>query len=298
MSTLSVVINTLNAAETLEQCLDTVSFADEIIVVDMKSVDDTVKIAKKHKAKTFFHQPTEYVEPARNFALEKATKDWVLVIDADEEVPEELAELITKIVSGEIDEELSADCYYVPRKNELFGKYLHHTGWWPDYVLRLFKKGYVQWPETIHSVPVTKGVVRELPAKSEFAIHHHNYQTIEQFINRLNRYTSIQAQSADEEPALTAFANEWFKRYFFEAGTKDGNHGYYASLLQSMSELVVQAKKWQAAGFPDSKLTPSERMKEVTTFKSELSYWIANWQVENTQGITKIWWQIRRKLRF
>ena len=305
---LSVVINTKNAAATLEKTLKSVKFADEIVVVDMKSDDKTVEIAKKYTDKIFSHKDVGYVEPARNYAIKKATGDWILIVDADEEIPQELKKAIKGILKTSAAEESTADAYYIPRRNLIFGRAIEKTGWWPDYVLRLFKKGYVTWSDEIHSVPITRGEVKELPAVSEIAIVHHNYQHVDQYINRLNRYTTIQSEELvtdlekDQEevdgPYITRkFYSEFLSRFFAHRGVNDGTHGLALSLLQGLSEASVAIKAWERAGFPESNREQEEMtVAELEQFKREMAYWIASWHVDNSTGFERLIWRVRRRL--
>lgn len=301
---LSVVINTKNAAATLEQTLKSVKFADEIVVVDMKSTDDTVKIAKKYTDRIYDHKDVGYVEPARNYAIKKAKGDWILIVDADEEIPQKLRKVIEGILQADEAHESEADCFYIPRKNLIFGKAIEQTGWWPDYVLRLFRKGYVTWSDEIHSIPITKGEVHELAPVQDVAIVHHNYQHVDQFITRLNRYTKIQAKDLSQQDIeisgpeiIERFYSEFLSRYFAQKGVNDGTHGISLSLLQGLSEAVVAIKAWENAGFPESNGYGEESsIMQLEQMQKELAYWIADWQVNNSKGIKRLIWRIRRKL--
>ena len=301
---LSVVINTKNAEDTIKDTLNSVKFADEIIIVDMKSDDKTVEIAQQYTDKIFAHKDVGYVEPARNFAIKKATGDWILIVDADEEVPQELQKAIKGILDADKSGEETADCFYIPRRNLIFGKAIEKTGWWPDYVLRFFKKGCVSWSDEIHSIPITKGEVHELPAVSDIALIHHNYQHVEQYIKRLNRYTGIQAAQLNEEKeefdgpfVIKKFYSEFLSRFFSQRGVNDGTHGLVLSLLQGFSEFIVAVKAWESTGFPESNGEQEERtVLELSQMNKELAYWIADWQVTNSTGFKQFIWKIRRKL--
>jgi glycosyltransferase involved in cell wall biosynthesis len=297
---ISVVINTKNAAKTLPLALLSVKWADEIIVMDMHSSDETVKIAKKVTEHVFTHPDMEYVEPARNAALAKATGDWILILDADEEVMPALAKRLQEIVT-ETD---AADCYYLPRRNEIFGAVMTHTGWWPDYQLRFFRKGSVEWSDRIHSVPLTKGAVVELPAKVSLALLHHNYPTVESYLERLNRYTTIQAANrgavdgVETDMILRQFRQEFISRFFASAGHRDGARGAGLSLLQALYEVVVELKRWQLGEFAEVKVNSAERTEllrnELATWLSDLAYWRADWEMQQSTGLAKWWWRVRR----
>ena len=302
MTPLSVIINTKNAALTLKACLDSVRFADEIIVVDMHSTDDTVLIAKRFTDKVFFHKDTGYVEPARNFALSKARHNWILVIDADEIVPEHLQQQITKIINSRNN----VDVYLIPRKNIIFGQWLEHTGWWPDHQPRLFKKDSVSWGTGIHRFPEMRGVIEELPADPNLAIIHYNYPSVESYLNRLNRYTSIQAQekqagfgsTVETQDLIKSYFSELWKRLFVLQGYKDKTVGVALSFLQASYELVVQLKIWENQGEQISNVSETQIIQVLEQCKNEFCYWLADYKVKNSTGIKRFWWRARRKFRF
>lgn len=297
MSNLSVVINTLNEAENLPKVISSIKgLAEEIIVVDMESTDGTPEIAKKLGAKVIKHPRINYVEPARNFGVSKATRKWILILDSDEEIPKDLAEEIKKsIIHSE------ADYFRLPRKNLIFGKWLKHSRWWPDYNIRLFKKGFVSWNEIIHAVPVTQGIGADFPAKEEFSIVHHHYNSLEQFIERMNRYTSVQAAYMVKEKyqfkwreILTKPTNEFLSRYFFGEGYKDGLHGLALSLLQAFSELVLYLKVWQASKFKETEIASGEVVSVMKDLEKEVHFWQSDTMYKQSGKITD---RIRRKLR-
>jgi len=300
---LSVVINTKNAASTLDSCLASVKFADEIVVVDMHSVDKTKEIALKHEAKFFLHEDVGYVEPARNFAITQASHQMILVLDSDEAISDQLQQQIKKILK------LSnpADVYLIPRKNLIFGQWVQHTGWWPDYQPRLFLKDKVLWSETIHQPPTMKGRVVKLPAKEELALIHHHYPSVFSYLERLNRYTSIQAENSftgfdqplQADHLIQTFFNEFFRRFFVFSGYKDDALGIGLSLLQASYELSVALKKWEKqSGSKKIKQNEEKLIQALEKSRSDLSYWLADWRVKNSTGLLSFIWKIRRKLRF
>ncbi len=297
MTKLSVVINTLNEEKNLPRALASVkSIASEIIVVDMHSDDDTVKIAKEAGAKVYEHEQTNYVEPARNFAISKAAGDWILILDADEELPKTLKDKIKIILEG-----FEGDYYRIPRKNLIFNKWIEHTGWWPDYNIRLFRKGTVVWNEVIHTVPMTVGKGIDLDAKEEFAIIHHNYQSIEQYLDRLNRYTTIQAKLYKNESKdffwqdfVRKPANEFLRRYFALEGYKDSLHGLALSILQAFSELVVILKVWQLHKFADKKIKTKDVIGELKTVQKDVNYWTADTLTKLHGGVVN---KIKRRFK-
>ncbi|MDO8452502.1 MAG: glycosyltransferase family 2 protein [bacterium] len=299
MPKISVVINTLNEEANLPRALASVkSFADEIIVVDMKSDDKTQEIAKKAGAKFYEFKRVGYVEPARNFAISKAEGDWIFILDADEELTASLARELSKIAKKG-----SADYVRIPRKNIVFGKQLKNSRWWPDYNIRFFKKGKVTWDDEIHSIPITEGKGMDLESKEENAIIHYHYVTITQFVERMNRYTDIQSKSLVEKgykfswkDLLAKPSGEFFSRYFFGAGYKDGLHGLALSLLQFLSELVLYLKVWQAEGFKEENPSLKEVIKVIRENEKDGHYWQADALVKKG-GIGSIPARLKRKFK-
>ncbi len=269
------MINTLNEEQNVERAIKSVKWADEVVVCDMHSEDRTVDIAKKLGAKVVYHEKTNYVEPARNFAVSKATGDWILVLDADEEIPSTLASKLK-----EITEDNSVDFVEIPRKNIIFKKQVRASFWWPDYHPRFYKKGSVTWKNEIHTKPETKGSKLTLSADESLAIIHYHYQSVSQFIERLNRYTTIQANELVEagymfqwSDLITKPLSEFMGRFFANRGFEDGLHGLVLSLLQAFSFLVVYLKVWEADGFKEEKINLSQ-LKEVSKQGGkEIDYW-------------------------
>ena len=278
MAKLSVVINARNEEKNLPKAIGSVKdLAGEIVVVDMESEDGTAALAEKLGAKVYSHKNVGYVEPARNFAISKATGDWVLILDADEEIPGHLA----GVLKATLEESNPADYYRISRKNIIFGKWVKHTLWWPDYQIRFFKKGFVSWGDEIHSLPITKGKGTDFPAKEGLAITHYNYNFLDQYIERLFRYTKIQAEELlkagyvfDWKDVVKKPLNEFLRRFFEGKGYKDGVHGFILSLLQSFSEFVVYVRVWEKQGFKEAEIGKREFGRELGGAIKDLKWWI------------------------
>ena len=274
---ISVVINTLNNEDEISRAINSVkSLADEIVVCDMESSDNTSTIAKKLGAKVFSHKKENYVELVRNFMVSKATCDWIFILDPDEELQSSLVKKLR-----EITKKPEADYYRVPRKNIIFGKWIKHTNWWPDYNIRFFKKGFVSWNEAIHSVPMTQGKGADLPDKEEYAIIHNNYENISSYLEKMLRYTDAGKDNLLKGGYVFSWkdlikkpANEFLSRYFEGEGYKDGIHGLALSLLQSFSQFVLYLKVWEKQGFSDKNLGKSEIKNELNKTVSDLRWWL------------------------
>lgn len=294
--TISVVINTKNSASTLDRCLASVhAWADEIVVMDMKSTDETLGIAKFYGARTFSHPDVGYVEPARNAALAKARGEWILILDSDEEIPPSLGKKITQdLILNPV-----TDAYFLPRKNIIFDKWVK-TGWWPDHILRLFRTGKVTWSDEIHAVPQVKGTVERLEAIEANAIRHHNYQTVDQYWKRALSYGQIrskerkQARETLQDP-LHSFLDEYIRRYYAWNGQADGTHGRVLSALQGSTAVLEQAllweqKKFKEAQFADSPLTLLRQAAQ------QANYWQWSDLIAKNTGFTQMLYKIARKL--
>lgn len=252
--TISAVINTYNEAEKLPECLCSLKgWANEIVVVDMGSTDKTLEIALEYKAKIFPHEHLPYVEPARNFGLAKATGDWILVLDPDERVPKTLSAKLAEIVQKDL-----CDVVQVPRKNIVFGKWIKHTNWWPDYHARFFKKGNVTWSDRIHSAlevvgsMEVKGKILKLAAKENFALEHLNYDNVSQFLERQNRYSEISARNRYNSGERFSWKNFFWKptrlflqRFIRHAGFLDGFYGLALACLAVYAQFAEEVKLWE-----------------------------------------------------
>ena len=299
MANISVVINTLNEAKNLPRAVASVKgLCDELIVCDMWSIDGTREVAKKLGAKVIEHDRTGYIEPARNYAISKANGKWILILDADEEIPKTLKEKL-----NEIAEKSEADYYRVPRKNIIFGKWLKHSRYWPDLNIRFFKKGHVSWSEIIHSVPVTQGNGVDLPDEESLAIIHNHYDSVDTFLERMNRYTTIQANDLSKKEnykfiwkdVIEKPVKEFLSRYFAGEGYKDGLHGLAISLLQAFSEVVVYLKVWQSEKFLEQAITLPEIEKEVNDTFKDTKWWIYESKLKTENFLTAIVLKILRK---
>lgn len=299
MNKISVVINTLNEEKDLPRCIASVKgLVDEIVVVDMESTDDTVSVAKKLGAKVYSHKRLSYVEPARNYAISRATGEWILVLDVDEELSASLIKKLQGIVAKP-----KADYYRIPRKNIIFGKWIKYARWWPDYNIRFFKKGKVSWNEVIHSVPLTTGQGEDLPEDEGLAIIHTNYETIEEYLEKMNRYSSVQSKYLIStgynfvwKDLIKKPIKEFISRYFGGEGYKDGLHGLALSALQAFSEMVMYLKVWQAEKFQPQAITLEEVATEMEGEGKEFRWWITEMYTRSKGFFLSLSRRIKRKL--
>lgn len=296
---ISAVINTLNEEKNLEKCLKTLGWVDEIVVCDDGSVDRTIEIALRFGAKIYRHKSEGFVEAARNFAIDKAKGDWILIVDADEEIPQKLAKKLEEITRSKNP----PDCVAIARKNIIFGKWIEHSGWWPDYNVRFFKKGKVKWIGEIHKDPETQGVGCSLLPYEEFAVIHHNYQTIGQYIARMNRYTDIEAKDLINSGYKFSWLDlikkpnsEFLSRFFAQKGYLDGLHGLILATLQSLAIFVRYIKVWELQGAAEQEIDLAKFKKQSFESLKELKFWLFETMAKNAKRGEKLFYKLLKKL--
>jgi glycosyltransferase involved in cell wall biosynthesis len=302
MSKVSAVISAFNEEKNIARCLGSLSFADEIVVVDNGSVDKTTEITKKYTAKVFTQKnnPAE-IDLQKNFGFEKATNEWILSIDADEEVSKDLAEEI----KATIKKKNEINGYWIPRKNIIFGKFIEHSGWYPDPQLRLFKKGKGKYVKAhVHEALKLDG---ESAYLKEFLIHHH-YETISDFIQKtINIYVPNEAQDYLEKgyqfsyfDAIRFPLNEFISRFFARKGYKDGFHGLMLSLLMAFYHFMIFAYLWEKQGFKeyDKEDFLKDTEKEFKRAGREILYWVSKEKLESIKNpIQRHLQRVSNKLR-
>lgn len=301
MATLSVVVSVYNGEKYLENCLLSVNeIADEIIVVDHESTDKSLAIAKKFTKRVFSQKnnPND-IDRQKNYGFEKATKEWILSLDADEKLTLESAQEIKRVLSS--DSIYTA--YRIPRKNIIFDKWIQHTGWYPDYQLRLFVKGKGKYvSKHVHEELELDGSVSTLMSPLE----HEAYQSIYQFLHRgLTVYALNEAESLRDKGYKFSFSDcikfplkEFLSRFFARSGYKDGFHGLMLSLLMASYHLAVFAYLWEYEKFPETNNASSLLLKEIENAGKELTYWSDSMHIEQTKNpAKKILLRAKRKLR-
>ncbi len=233
MEKLSVVVITYNEADNISRCLESVKWADEIVVVDSFSTDRTLDIAEKY-TKKIFQKAWDGYGPQKNYAIAKTTHKWILSLDADEKVTLELAEEIMNLFrSGEP----AVAGYKIPRKAFFGDTWVRHGGWYPDYVVRLFRKDRGRFNERLVHEAVE---VTEHTGKLQHCIEHYTYRSVSDFLQRMDRYSTLSAKVYFKEGRRagcveTAF-RAWFTfvhMYFLKKGFLDGTLGFQLAILYS-----------------------------------------------------------------
>jgi glycosyltransferase involved in cell wall biosynthesis len=246
MEIVSVVLVTLNEEGNIQRCLESVRWADEIVVVDSFSTDRTVEMARRYTDRVYQH---EYPGTSRQVerGIGYATGDWIFVIDADEEVSPELAASVREAVRD------NKGCagFEFNRKPSAFGKWIEHGGWFPDYQFRFFRKdSYYPEHQEIHGGFNTRGRRGRLTGY----LLHHTYATIYSYVEKMNEYTSLHVSNKlKARPDMEARwynlilnpLSHFLRMFFSHKGYKDGFHGFVLALLDAQYAMLMYAKIWE-----------------------------------------------------
>jgi glycosyltransferase involved in cell wall biosynthesis len=237
---LSAVLITRNAASQLDACLASVAFCDEILVVDSGSEDETVGIAKRHGARVIQSEWRGF-GPQKHFAVEQASRDWVLCIDADERVSERLRKSILAVLSAP-----TLAAYRFARCNRFMGRYLRHGEGYPDWSLRLFDRRMAHWSaDTVHEKVIANGEIGTLQGD----LLHGSAESLEAYLAKQNRYSTLAAQEALASGKRATVAHllsspllRFIKFYFFRLGLLDGLPGLIHILAGCAASFAKYAK--------------------------------------------------------
>ncbi len=260
---LSACLITHNVQAMVRDCLESLRFAGEIVVIDSYSTDQTPAICQEYTQKVFQAEWMGF-SAAKNLCVEQAANEWVLVIDSDERVTPELAAEI-------MDMKEPADGYYIGRQNYFLGKWMRHGGWYPDYTLRLFRKSAGRFKDrAVHESLALEGVAGYLT--NPFL--HFTYQSLSDYIARLDRYSTLASAqmlkemgpvpddaAANAQPAGPGLARRcvlianivlrpvftFLRMYVFRLGFLDGLHGYLLARNYSFYVFAKYAKLWEAS---------------------------------------------------
>jgi glycosyltransferase involved in cell wall biosynthesis len=241
---ISAVILTKNSGAAIEKTLRSVRFCDEVVVIDDESTDDTRVISEKYRAKFIVHSLHEDFAGQRNFGLSEAKGQWVLFVDSDE--------IITNDLNVEIKNKTSklGNCvgYYIKRQDEMWGKTLRHGETANVRLLRLARKDAGIWVRPVHEVWDVKGNVAELTNP----LIHYPHPTVREFLSNVNRYSTVNANVFFDEGVRVNFfsvitypVGKFIYNYFFRAGFLDGMPGLVIALMMSFHSFLTRGKIWE-----------------------------------------------------
>jgi glycosyltransferase involved in cell wall biosynthesis len=244
MRQLSAIVITRNEAANIGECLDSLAFCDERIVVDCGSTDATVEIARGKSARVEFHEWQGF-GAQKNYALSLAAGTWVLSIDADERVTPELAAAIkAAIAAGD------AEAWEFPRLSSFCGRPMRHSGWYPDYVLRLFRRGKARFDDVVvHERVICTGVVKRLQPP----LIHHPVARLEDALSRMDRYSTASAERIVAAGRKVSFMTgighglySFLRTYVLRAGFLDGAEGFLLAVANAEGSYYRYMKAWLA----------------------------------------------------
>ena len=237
---MSLVLITRNAGKELRAALDSARFADEVIVVDSGSDDDTVQIAASFGAK-IFHQAWLGYGPQKQFAVERASHDWVLCLDADERVTPSLAESIESALAR-----ADSTAYRMARRNRFLGRWLNHGEGYPDWTVRLFDRRHARWSDDpVHEHVIANGRIGSLSGD----LLHESAQSLDAYLAKQNRYTTLQAQRLHEQGRRASVVTlvlspvvRFLKFYIVRLGFLDGIAGLVHIAIGCGNSFMKHAK--------------------------------------------------------
>jgi glycosyltransferase involved in cell wall biosynthesis len=241
----TLLVGTRDAASELRGCLESCAgWVSEIVVVDMQSEDETREIAREFAATVVDIPPAGFVEAGREEGIGRASQPWVLVLDADERAGPRTRELVAGYVAR--DGLAGVELIF---KNHLFGRWIRHSGYWPEAHVRLFRPAAVRWPPLVHAQPRVDGAVERAPADPESAIEHFNYRSISEWVTRNNRYTDLEAKqlfAAGERTSLRRLLlrppKSFLVRYVLWKGFRDGPQGLAIAVLMAFYTTMLELK--------------------------------------------------------
>lgn len=303
---LSIVISTRNRAQSLARVMKSVKgLADEFVVVDNDSMDETQTIAKQFGAKFFRKTNNKMLNVNKNYGFSKATGDWILCLDDDEEIPPKLAIEIKEILRNPqfVNRDSDIVGYWIPRKNIIFGKWITHGIWWPDKQLRLFRNGTGKYPaQHVHEYVTVEGKTETLVTP----YIHYNYDTVSQYLQKMQEiYTENEVQKyialgyrVRWQDAVRFPLSDFLKLYFAQSGYKDGLHGLVLAMLQSFYSFIIFVKLWEREKFREVDIPLQAIVDEMNRSQKETVYWVRSAAINDTPNpLKKIWQRFLRKVR-
>lgn len=244
---ISAVVLTKNEERNIGECLETLKWCEEVVVVDDYSTDKTIEIAKKLGAKVFVRDLNNDFSGQRNYGLEKARGKWVLFIDTDERVSPQLREEILKTVRTQNLPRQKLCGFYLRRRDFMWGRELRHGETGKIKLLRLGKKEAGEWVGRVHERWQLKGEVREL----KNPLFHYPHQTIAEFLKEINFYSGLRAQELYAQGIHVYWASiicyplgKFLKNYFLKLGFFDGIPGFLVAMMMICHSFFVRGKLW------------------------------------------------------
>jgi glycosyltransferase involved in cell wall biosynthesis len=245
---LSVTVITKNEAADIGETLASVRWADEIIVVDSHSTDDTVAIARQHTDRVVVRDWSGYIDQ-KNYAASLAAHDWILSVDADERVTPELA----AEVKARLQTDPQESAFRIPRVTWHFGRWIRSTDWYPDFQLRLYDRRAAQWAgRYVHEAVMVRGATGRLRGE----LQHYAYRGISDHLETIDRYTTLAARQMHEDGRRAGLLDliaqpplAFLRNYIAHGGIRDGAAGFIISSMNAYYVFLKFAKLWELSNF-------------------------------------------------
>lgn len=240
---ISAIAITLNEAHNIEAYIDSLWFADEIIIVDSYSTDETVSLAEKHEKVTVYQRKFDNFSAQKNFAISKAKNDWVTFFDLDEEVIPKLADEIVELAKNP-----KAIAYYVKRDFYFMEKRIKYSGLQNDYILRFFNKNHCQYnAKLVHETLETNGKTENL----KNSLPHHTYKSFDDYTAKMHKYSALQAKMLYKKGKKPTYYHFLFRPYYrfwnqfiFRLGILDGKEGFILAYVSAFSVFKRYINLW------------------------------------------------------
>lgn len=256
MPGVTATIITLNESANIAAALESVAWADEIVVVDARSTDDTVAIARRYTDRVIVREWPGYIDQ-KNFAASQAAHDWILSLDADERVTPALADEIRRLLAAET----GCAGFRLPRMSFYLGRWIRSTDWYPDYQLRLYDRRRARWAgRYVHESVQADGAVGRIRADLE----HYSYRDVSHHLAKIDRYASLSARQLHED-GRRAGARQillhppaaFLRNYILRGGFRDGTVGLIVSLLNAHYVMLKYVKLWELGCFRSMSTPPA-----------------------------------------
>lgn len=262
---ISVIVITRNEEAIIRSCLESVRWADEIVLIDQSSTDRTREIAAEFTDKIFVTSCKGSCNPDRMDGIAKATQDWILFLDADEIVPPDLREEIQSVLR----DPRGCTSFYLGRKNFFLGRWIRGCGWYPAYSIKLFRKGHAVFPSGVHrDARAVNGTAGYLKARTL----HYTYTSLSQYLAKMDRFTTRSATEAFNGgfrilwfhfPACFILKPGFyfFRKYFMWCGFRDGFRGLFIAFSSGLSLIFHYAKIWELQNSADGSIKKKEGVR-------------------------------------
>jgi (heptosyl)LPS beta-1,4-glucosyltransferase len=258
---ISSIVITYNSELHIQTCLDSLTWTDEIILVDLGSKDATLEIAREFPVKIIFHEWVPFADTVRDLGAKCASGEWVFHVDPDECVPATLAERLREITQ---EDEVNTNAVRMPRRNIMFGRWMKYGGMWTDPQIRFGRKDEIHFSGGIHQTGISlHGQLLELPDRPEYALIHHPVSSINDLIERINRYAHCHAkekyQSGAQFQIGKLFADplfQFYQAFIQQQGYRDGTGGLILALCwHVLYPMLINIYLWELSGYPGIKVS-------------------------------------------